>query len=60
MKKNYFTIHKNKKAKKAKYSSRYTKKDIEKMTKCLEYVVNLIEEFSIRVRQLEEKKHTEN
>ena len=36
MKTNYFTVHKNKKPKKAKYSNPYTKLEKENMEKCFE------------------------
>lgn len=43
MKTNYFTVHKNKKPKKVKYSKPYTKLEKENMEKCFEYFSKRIE-----------------
>ena len=43
MKSNYFTIHKNKKPKKAKYSKWYTKKEFKKMEECRLFFIQKIE-----------------
>jgi hypothetical protein len=43
MKKNYFTVHKNKKPKKIKYSSFYTKQEKENIQKCFEDFTKRIE-----------------
>jgi len=45
MKQNYFTIHKNKKPKKAKYSSPYTKKQRESIER-------LIQDFNTAIEKI--------
>ena len=45
MKSNYFTIHKNKKPKKAKYSKPYSKLQLQKMEECTQYFINEIEKL---------------
>ena len=45
MKKNYFTIHKNKKPKKPKYSKPYTKQEYEKMDFITQYFIKQIEKL---------------
>ena len=45
MKANYFTIHKNKKKRKAKYSKHYTKLQMKKMQEITEFFINEIEKL---------------
>jgi hypothetical protein len=45
MKLNYFTIHKNKKPKKAKYSNPYSKLQFQKMKECTQYFINEIQKL---------------
>lgn len=47
MKPNYFTIHKNKKAKKAKYSSPYTKKQKESIEQFTQDLTNAVERIKL-------------
>ena len=47
MKSNYFTIHKNKNPKKAKYSKPYSKLQLQKMEECTQYFINEIEKLKI-------------
>lgn len=45
MKTNYFTVHKNKKPKKAKYSKPYSKLKLQKMEECTQYFINEIKKL---------------
>lgn len=45
MKNNYFKIHKNKKAKKLKYSKPYSSFELKKMNECTEFFMNEIEKI---------------
>jgi hypothetical protein len=45
MKPNYFTIHKNKKPKKAKYSKPYSKLQLQKMEVCTRYFLTQFEKI---------------
>jgi len=45
MKTNYFTVHKNKKPKKAKYSKPYSKFQMQKMEECTQYFINEIQKL---------------
>ena len=47
MNSNYFTIHKNKKPKKAKYSKPYSKLQLQKMKECTQYFINEIQKINI-------------
>ena len=42
---NYFTIHKNKKPKKAKYSKPYSKLQLQKMEMCTQYFLQEIQKI---------------
>jgi hypothetical protein len=42
---NYFTIHKNKKPKKAKYSRPYSKLQLQRIMECTRYFFNEIEKI---------------
>ena len=45
MKSNYYTIHKNKKGKKAKYSKPYSKLQLQNMEKCTLFFISEIEKI---------------
>lgn len=45
MKINYFTIHKNKKPKKAKYSKPYSKLQLQKMEECTQFFLTEIKKL---------------
>ena len=47
MKSNYFAIHKNKKAKKAKYSKPYSKLQMQKNEECTQYFLTEIEKIKL-------------
>jgi hypothetical protein len=40
MKANYFTVHKNQKPKKAKYSKPYSRLQLQKIEECTQYFIN--------------------
>lgn len=45
MRANYFTVHKNQKPKKAKYSKPYSKLQLQKMEACTQYFINEIQKI---------------
>lgn len=45
MRPNYFTVHKNKKPKKAKYSKSYSKLQLQKMEECAQYFIKEIQKL---------------
>jgi len=51
MKTNYFTVHKNKKPKKLKYSKPYSKLQLQKMEECTQYFIN--ETIKLKKRLIE-------
>ena len=51
MRSNYFTIHKNKKPKKAKYSKPYSKLQLQKMEECTQYFLTEIEKIKQKLCQ---------
>ena len=51
MKSNYFTIHKNKKPKKVKYSKLYSKLQLQKMEVCTQYFLTEIEKIKQKLCQ---------
>ena len=50
MRTNYFTIHKNKKPKKAKYSKPYSKLQMQKMEECTQYFLTEIEKINFQLK----------
>ena len=52
MKSNYFTVHKNKKPKKVRYSERYTKQEKENIRKAFEYFTEQIELIRIKAKDV--------
>ena len=51
MKTNYFTIHKNKKPKKAKYSKPYSKLQLQKMEECTQYFIQQLKLLKLKILQ---------
>lgn len=51
MKTNYFTVHKNKKPKKFKYSKPYSKLQLQKMEECAQYFLTEIEKIKQKLCQ---------
>lgn len=49
MKLNYFSIHKNKKPKKAKYSKPYSKLQLQKMEECTQYFIKAIRQITSKI-----------
>jgi hypothetical protein len=49
MKLNYFTIHKNKKPKKAKYSKPYSRFQLQKMEECTQYFIKAIQLITTKI-----------
>ena len=49
MKPHYYTIHKNKKTKKAKYSKPYSKLQIKRIEECAEYFLNEIKKMKYKL-----------
>lgn len=52
MKTNFFTIHKNKRPKKVKYSKRYSKAQLQKMEECTKYFINEIKKLKQEIEKL--------